>query len=552
MADLATAYLRLIPSLKGSQKQIESELGGINTSAAGDKLGSGLGEGIKGGLGKIAIGSFLGNIFTQGVDMAVSAATDVFKQAFSEAADFEQLAGGVETLFGESAEKAMENAQQAFKTAGISANEYMEQVNSFAASLRQALGPERAGELADYADKAVQDMADNANKMGTQMESIQNAYQGFAKQNYTMLDNLKLGYGGTKEEMKRLLEDASKLAGVEFNIESYSDVIDAIHVIQENMGITGTTAEEAAHTVSGSIAMLQASWANLLADLGNPNGDIEARIQDVVDSIGAVMENIIPLVERILSGMGQAIGNFAARAGEYFMEHRTEVYDKVGEFIMEALKAIVTAVPYIIEGIVYLVGSLIEYIVSHAPEMLAAAGQLMLAFLQAIANAWGPALTAVNDIGQGILDTIGGFFQSMFNAGANLVQGLVNGILSAPQAVWNAVTGIVGNAIDGAKRLLGIHSPSKVFEDIGKNTMLGLENGVSGEFSRVDSIMKDIKDSLTPDTTPASTTPASTGGFGGLVVNVTVDSNGDDDPYELGRRIGQSTAYELRMQGVCA
>ena len=550
MADLATAYLRLIPSLKGSQKTIENELSGINTSSAGDKLGSGLGEGIKGGLGKIAIGSFLGNILTQGVDMAISAATDTFKQAFSEAADFEQLAGGVETLFGDSAEKAMENAQRAFKTAGISANEYMEQVNSFAASLRQALGPERAGELADYADKAVQDMADNANKMGTEMASIQNAYQGFAKQNYTMLDNLKLGYGGTKEEMKRLLEDASKLAGVEFNIESYSDVIDAIHMIQENMGITGTTAEEAAHTVSGSIAMLQSSWTNLLADLGNPNGDIEARIQDVVDSIGAVMENVIPLVERILSGMGQAIGNFAARAGEYFMEHRTEVYDKVGEFIKAALEAIVTAVPYIIEGIAYLVASLIEYVVTHIPDMLNAAGQLMLAFLQAIADAWGPAMTAINDIGQGILDAIGGFFQSMFDAGANIIGSLIDGILSGFKPLGDALAS-VGDFIVSHK---GPPSYDKVMlRDNAKLIMGGLTETIIAEIPSLDRAMQMVNGAISVDAdiSPASTNQATTTP-GAPIVNVYFNDEESVDDYERGRRIGAAAAYELRMQGVCA
>jgi len=557
MADLATAYLRLIPSLKGAQGTIEKELSGINTKSTGDALGGNLGEGIKGGLGKIAIGNFLGNILTQGVEMAASAATSVFTQSFSESADFEQLAGGVETLFGESADKAMENAQKAFKTAGISANEYMEQVNSFAASLRQSLGPERAGELADYADRAVQDMADNANKMGTQMESIQNAYQGFAKQNYTMLDNLKLGYGGTKSEMERLLADASQLAGVQFNIESYSDVIDAIHVIQENMGITGTTADEAAHTVSGSIAMMQSAWTNLLAELGKPDGDIEGRVNDLITSIfgdgteenPGVVGNVIPLIGRILESMGKAIGDFAIRAGDYFMEHRTEIYDKVGQFMQGALQAILTATPYIIEGIVYLVGSMLEYIVTHIPDMLAAGVQLLGAFLEAIVQAITPSMQAMNEVGQAVLDSIGSFINDMFNAGANLIQGFIDGILSAPGAVIDAIGGVVGGAVDEGKRLLGIASPSKVFAQLGEYSMQGYIQGVesfeNATKNAVGGIMSDIAVSASVDN-------SSSGGVASPIINITVESRGDEDSYELGRRIGQATAYELRMQGVSA
>lgn len=195
MADLATAYLRLIPSLKGAQKTIEQELGGVNTTSAGKSMGVSLGGGITSGLSTVAIGTALGGMLQEGVQAAASMAVDTFRSAFDNAANFEQLAGGVETLFGETAEQAMQNAQNAFRTAGISANEYMEQVNSFSASLRQSLGDENAWQLANYADQAVQDMADNANKMGTDMASIQNAYQGFAKSNFTMLDNLSIAGG---------------------------------------------------------------------------------------------------------------------------------------------------------------------------------------------------------------------------------------------------------------------------------------------------------------------------------------------------------------------
>lgn len=217
-------------------------------------------------------------------------------------ADYEQLAGGVQTLFGDSAKIVEENANKAFKTAGLSANEYMETVTSFSASLLQSLGGNTA-KAAEIADMALIDMADNANKMGTSMESIQNAYQGFAKQNYTMLDNLKLGYGGTKTEMERLLKDAEKLTGVKYNISNLSDVYNAIHAIQTELGITGTTAKEAESTISGSINSLKASFNNLLAGVAKDGADMEKLVTDFVDSLKIAGGNIWEVLKQIFDNL---------------------------------------------------------------------------------------------------------------------------------------------------------------------------------------------------------------------------------------------------------
>lgn len=255
------------------------------------------------------MGSFAlkaGKVIATGLAVGVTAIAGLTTAALNSYADYEQLVGGVETLFKESGQKVQEYADEAYKTAGMSANEYMETVTSFSASLIQSLGGDTK-QAAEKANQAIIDMSDNANKMGSSMESIQNAYQGFAKQNYTMLDNLKLGYGGTKEEMARLLADAQAISGIEYDISSYADVVDAIHVIQEEMGIAGTTAKEASSTISGSISSMKSAWQNLLTGLGNENADLSALINQFADSVVTVAGNVIPRIKVILPRIGQAI-----------------------------------------------------------------------------------------------------------------------------------------------------------------------------------------------------------------------------------------------------
>ena len=213
-------------------------------------------------------------------------------------ADYEQLIGGVETLFKGDAKALVNYANNAYKTAGLSANAYMETATGFAASLVSSLGGDTR-KAVKMADMAITDMADNANKMGSDIQSIQNAYQGFAKQNYTMLDNLKLGYGGTKEEMQRLLDEAEKLSGIHYDIGNYADIVNAIHVIQDEMGITGTTAKEAEGTISGSIAAFKSSVSNLLAGMGDANADVDQLTDNVVEAFKTMAGNIIPILQNI-------------------------------------------------------------------------------------------------------------------------------------------------------------------------------------------------------------------------------------------------------------
>lgn len=336
-------------------------------------------------------------IFTAGVGAAAAGVSALGTQSVKSYADYEQLIGGVETLFaktgttyeemyetGVAAGKSLEeihaqwldemsavdevlsNADKAYKTAGLSANDYMEIVTGFAASLKQSCKDEM--EAAQIADQAVIDMSDNANKMGTSMESIQNAYQGFAKQNYTMLDNLKLGYGGTKEEMQRLLADAEKLSGIKYDISSLSDVYSAIHVIQTELGITGTTAIEASTTISGSLNSMKASWANLIVGIADENQDFDALVNDFVESAATAAENLLPRIEVVLSGLGMLIVNLAPVIAE-----------KVPQIISDIL-------PDILQAGMDFIAALIQGIRDNFPALMAAASDIVDTLLEGIGD----------------------------------------------------------------------------------------------------------------------------------------------------------------------
>lgn len=290
--ELAKAYVQIIPSADGIKGKLSNALGGEASSAgdsAGKVAGTSLGASIKKMIAAAGIGAAL-------------------KSTITEGANLQQSLGGIETLFKDSADKVIKNARNAYMTAGLSANDYMESVTSFSASLLQGLAGD-TNKAADVADMALTDMADNANKMGTSMELIQNAYQGFAKQNYTMLDNLKLGYGGTKKEMERLLSDASKVSGIKYDLDNLSDVYEAIHVIQGELDITGTTSKEAASTLTGSLASVKAALSNVLGSL-SLGEDIKPAMNGLISSIKTFLfNNLFPMVGNILKGIVEYIAD---------------------------------------------------------------------------------------------------------------------------------------------------------------------------------------------------------------------------------------------------
>lgn len=305
--------------------------------------------------------------------LAVSAAATgisvLTKRSIESYGEYEQLVGGVETLFKQSADAVMGYAENAYKTAGMSANEYMTTVTAFSASLLQSMGGDTAA-AAEKANLAITDMSDNANKMGTDMELIQNAYRGFAKSNYSMLDNLALGYGGTKEEMERLLADAEKLSGIKYDISSYSDIVDAIHVVQTEMGITGTTAKEASTTIQGSVAAMKSAWENLVTGVANGNADIDALIGNLVDSATTAAGNVLPRIEQILNGVGAAVSRFAPVLSE-------QVPQMLSATLPALLTSAISLTEGVLSGVVSVLPALLNTAVDAIPQLVGAASTIV-------------------------------------------------------------------------------------------------------------------------------------------------------------------------------
>lgn len=301
-----------------------------------------------------------------GVTAAAGAVGAVGTAAVKAYSDFEQLVGGVDTLFKESSSTVQRYADEAYKTAGMSANEYMETVTGFSASLLQSLGGDTK-KAAEYANSAVTDMSDNANKMGTSIQSIQNAYQGFAKQNYTMLDNLKLGYGGTKEEMQRLLEDAQKISGIKYDISSFADITQAIHVIQNEMNITGTTAAEAATTIQGSLGMVKGAWENLLTGLADPDANVDVLFKNLMTSIETLGANLLPVIERVLGSLAGIIEEKAP----LLKEKLPAIAEKILPALLSAAVDLTAAFAQALPGTLKVIGDTVLNAVDELGDSLA-------------------------------------------------------------------------------------------------------------------------------------------------------------------------------------
>ena len=371
-----------------------------------------------------------------------AAAIKLGKEVISAYADYEQLVGGVETLFKDSSGKVMEYANDAYKTAGLSANEYMETVTGFSASLISSLGGDTE-KAAEYANMAITDMSDNANKMGSDMASIQNAYSGFAKQNYTMLDNLKLGYGGTKEEMQRLLEDAEKLSGVKYDISSYSDIVDAIHVVQTEMGITGTTAKEAEATISGSIGMLKSSFQNLITGLGDADADIDKLCDNVVNSFNSVVKNITPVVRNLAKTVPNALEGILDAIAPLLPELL-----EMGVGLFEALLSGFTSVlPELMNTAASLVTTLVQGIIEALPLVIEAAAQFITTLVQGIAEALPTLIPAAVETVTTIVSTLIENIPLLIDAALQLIQGLAEGVLEAIPVLLEALPELIESLV---------------------------------------------------------------------------------------------------------
>lgn len=436
---------------------------------------------------------------------AVSAAATgiavLTKKALNNYAEYEQLVGGVDTLFKDSSAKVQEYAANAYKTAGLSANEYMDTVTSFSASLLQSLGGDTAA-AADMADVAITDMSDNANKMGTDMASIQNAYQGFAKQNYTMLDNLKLGYGGTKEEMQRLIDDANALNAAQgkytnYSIESYADIVSAIHDVQVEMGIYGTTADEASTTIQGSVSSMKAAWSNLLTGIADDNADFKTLIEQFVDSLVTVGENIIPRINIIIQGLTQLITEASQTiipmAVQILLENLPSIVAAGMDLIIALVSGILDNIDMLIDCVLEMVDVIVDKLIDNLPKLIDGGIRLIAALanglIRAIPNLVSKIPQIISSIVKGIISGI----PAIFDVGKNIVEGLWNGIKSMGSWVSGKVKDFFGGIVGGVKDFLGIHSPSKVFAGIGGFMAEGLGEGFDDQFK---SVKKDIENSM--------------------------------------------------------
>lgn len=404
-------------------------------------------DGFNAGLSKLANMAKTGLKTTAvALTSAATAIAGVTAAAVNNYAEYEQLVGGVETLFKSSSEAVQKYADNAYKTAGLSANEYMSTVTSFSASLLQSLDGDTEA-AAEAANQAIIDMADNANKMGSSMESIQNAYQGFAKQNYTMLDNLKLGYGGTKEEMARLLEDATAISGIEYDMSSYADVVSAIHVIQTEMGITGTTAKEASETIQGSAAAMKGAWENFLTGMADPAQDFDALVGNLIDSVMVFADNLIPRIAetapRLVEGLASLFEGLAPEVPA-MLEPILQAVIEGASGITTAIKDAVTSGDLIDSG-VNMATSIITGLSSVASD-LATTGLALIANLeQGIAEGTPEIIPAIAEAITGITQAIITYLPDIIQSGIEIIMALVEGIASmlptlATQAIELAST----------------------------------------------------------------------------------------------------------------
>lgn len=414
-------------------------------------------DGFKSGLGK------LGSIAKTGLK-TVAVATGVVASAFAgivtasvnARGEIEQSLGGVETLFKDSADKVIKNANNAFKTAGMSANEYMQNVTSFSASLLQSVAGD-TNKAADIADMAMTDMSDNANKMGTSMEAITDAYQGFAKQNYTMLDNLKLGYGGTKTEMERLLADAQKITGIKYDINNLSDVYEAIHVIQGELGITGTTAKEASETLQGSFSAMKASWNNFLSGAGD--------LSQVVDTATDVVKNVVRIVNEaipdIVSSISKSLPELLELGGEILQQliqgiitYLPELMNSAGQILSSLAQGIIQTLPQLLPVVLQIIQTLITNLTNSLPQIIQVGFQVILQLATGIAQMLPTlipeAVNCIVTLVEGLLDNI----DQLIDAGIQLIIGLAEGLINALPTLIEKIPVIIEKLINAIVRNL--------------------------------------------------------------------------------------------------
>ena len=430
----------------------ESGLDGAskNTSNFADKLKTGLATAAKVGAAALTA--------------AATGVAALTKASIDQYAEYEQLVGGVETLFGQASDTVMQYAQNAFQTAGMSANEYMETVTSFSASLLQGLGGDTAA-AAEIANQALTDMSDNANKMGTDISMIQNAYQGFAKQNYTMLDNLKLGYGGTQAEMARLINDSGVLGDTfvataeNVNEVSFDKIIEAIHVVQTNMGITGTTAAEAASTIQGSISMMSAAWRNFLTGMADPEQDFDTLLGNLVDSVVTVGENLVPRIQALLPRLADGLTQLVQGLLPYIpttlqtllptlITGATSLINGFSAVLPAIITTAVDSIPQLASAAVSIVSNLVSALIEAAPQILSAGTQLLDQLVNGIINGLPGMIARIPVVIDEFLTYLSDNMPKILEQGVAMINSLVNGIIAAIPDLVSKLPEIINSIVE--------------------------------------------------------------------------------------------------------
>ena len=467
--ELGKAYVQIVPSAKGIKDSIAEELGG-ESARAGESAG------------QLFTGKLVGTIKTV---LGTAAIGKMISDSVNAGGALQQSLGGIETLFKDSADKVKSYAAQAYKTAGLSANDYMESTTSFAASLLSSVSQDTDA-AAQLANMAMVDMSDNANKMGTSMQDIQNAYQGFAKQNYTMLDNLKLGYGGTQAEMQRLLKDAEKISGVKYDLGNLADMYIAIHVIQTELDITGTTAREATTTLTGSFASMKAAAQNVLGQMAlgeDLQPSLEALVETartyladnllplVVNAVGGIPEAIAALAPAILqtgtellqnltSGFAAGIPDFLSQALPAVLSFTEELRANFGDFVSAGIDLILSLANGLVEGLPQLFAYIPDIVINiaglindNAPKILAGAVGLMVQLGKGLIDSIPLIIQNMGKIVEAIVSVISAF--NWLNLGANILKGLASGIKSMASSVTQAMQQGISGAISWIKSLPG-------------------------------------------------------------------------------------------------
>lgn len=486
MSTIATAYVQILPSTKGIKSALSSELNGAGTEAGknmGSNITSGLTSSIK-GASMVAVGVALGTALVRGISSAVK-----------EGGNLEQSIGGIQTLFKNSADTVMKDASEAWKTAGISANEYMEQTTSFGASLIKSLGGDTA-KAAQMANTAIIDMSDNANKMGTDIGMIQNAYQGFAKGNFTMLDNLKLGYGGTKQEMQKLLDEASKLSGIRYNIDNFGDIVAAIHEIQKELDITGTTAKEASETLTGSFNAVKSAAKNVLGNLAL-GGDMSGTLKEFASSFETFFnDNLLPMIDNIVSnlpdffsaifvnmtsgdGLSNAIKQITVIVGKLvkaFIQSLGEFTAAAPLILMKIIEGLSEAAPEIAKAIPDLIMALVDGFQKYGPEIIKEMPKLVIAMAKGLAMAAVYLLEGLAELMYEFIagipeyaSEVAGAFQEMGGSVAGAISSWGSSIAAAVSPAVEFLKNAFGPAITGIASHLGplVSSFKNMFTQIG-------------------------------------------------------------------------------------